>query len=176
MKTTNTHYSIKPIDIFIDEKLFTEKESKIINGRIIAIDIYPKEAITFTILLDNGTIYNYIPVDKVFWVNPKKRLDPLTFEMKDLIYNNSLSNEVTIDIFDYLVTDIDAARCFIKQKQKWQSARYILSIDWYNDNDLLNFMKLENGQFAFLPNHKILFNNFDDTFQPYQKARWECVV
>jgi len=167
-----THYSIEPIDIIIDEKVFTEsKLSNTIRGKIIALDIYPNEAITFTILLDNGTIYNYVPVHLVQW---KNTVNTEVYNLNELVYNNSLSNEVTIDVFNHL-KDLKC-NCYIKQKDSWVTGEYILSIDWYKDNDLLNFIKLENGQFAFLPNHKILFGDVKREFQPYKKARWECVI
>jgi len=75
MQTLQTHYSIDPIDIILDENELLGKldiESNMIPGKIIALDIYPKEAITFTVLLDNGTIYNYVPAHWVFGKKLKK--------------------------------------------------------------------------------------------------------
>jgi len=165
----NTHFSIKPIDIEIDESLFTLKNKNIIKGKIIALDIYIGEAITFTILLENGTIYNYIPVDKVFW-----KINKTHFNMDELVYNNSISNEVTLDTIQYL--EDKTINCYFKNANKWVKGMYIFSIDWYLDNDLLNFVKLDNGQFAFLPNHKILIGSVKHKFKPYKKARWDCKI
>ena len=105
-----------------------------------------------------------------FWKETKEEL----YGLKELVYNNSISNEVTIDIFDYLKDK--KAQVYIKQRDQWIEGEYLLSIDWYKDNDLMNFIKLDNGQFAFLPNHKMLFGEVPNEFKPYKKARWEWVI
>jgi len=176
MQQVTTHYNIDPIKIYMDERLLTgkEKEHSIISGKIIALDIYEEEAISFTVLFSNGVVYNYIPVNKVFW--KKEAIEKISHDLNELVYHNSPSNEVSLDCIEYLKNT--KPFCYIKQTNLWIKGEYIFSVDWYKGNDLLNFMKLEDGSFAFLPNHKILFREKEDElcFPDYKKARWENKV
>ena len=60
---------------------------------------------------------------------------------------------------------------YCKKDDSWHKVvEYVLTVDWYKDNDLLNLVKLENGYFAFLPNHKLKMNE-ERSFKKYNKIR-----
>jgi hypothetical protein len=64
---------------------------------------------------------------------------------------------------------------FVKDKLKGlqrEPAEYICTLDWPNDNYLQHFIKLvNNGQFAVVPNHKILVNQPMAELPKYLKLR-----
>ena len=48
---------------------------------------------------------------------------------------------------------------YIKACKVFISGIYRATLDWSDANILLHLIELENGQFAFLPSHKVLFDN-----------------
>lgn len=160
------HYSIEEINCLIKEDILYNDKTKnlLIPAKIIGLCLYENETICFDIILEDGSIFNYIPLHKV--VHNSKFDEKI--ELKDLVYHNSKSLEITLNCFDYLKDKKGLA--FLKHKNEWVNIiEYICSIDWINDNDLLNLVKLDNGYFAFLPNHKIKFCNEIKSFEKYKK-------
>ncbi len=167
------HYSIEPINCFVKDDILFNDDTKtsLSKAKIIGLCLYKDETICFDVLIDDGSIFNYIPLHKVVHnINYEQNI-----ELKDLVYHNCKSIDVTINKFDYLKDKKGLA--FLKYKSTWVNIKkYYCSVDWINDNDLLNLVKLDNGYFAFLPNHKIKFDNKDKNFKPYKKLPYTYTV
>ncbi len=159
------HYSITPIKAFVIDDFLMKDEFNLVNlveCKIIGVCLYENETICFDVILKDGSIFNYVPLHKVVH---KEDYDK-KIQLKDLVYHNSKSIDITINYMEAL-NEIKLA--YLKHQNSWVCVEeYILTIDWYKDNDLLNFIKLKNGFFAFLPNHKLKTNN-EKNFKAYKK-------
>ena len=162
------HYPIKPIKAYVFKNFLTDdhndKSNFFIECEIIGLCLYEGEAITFDIVLNDGSIFNYIPPHKI-----KHDISThFSIGLSNLVYHNCKSMEITVSYMDAL-KNIKLAYC--KKDDSWHKVvEYVLTVDWYKDNDLLNLVKLENGYFAFLPNHKLKMNE-ERSFKKYSKIR-----
>lgn len=159
------HYSIKPISAYVFESLLYNNDSKkLINCTIIGLCLYENETLCFDIILEDGSIFNYIPLHKI--IHNKEYDKNIT--LKDLVYHNSPSIEISLNYIDNLK---NMKLAYLKNLNKWiEIEDYIVTIDWYKGNDLLNLVKLKNGYFALLPNHKIKMNDIKE-FEKYSKIK-----
>jgi hypothetical protein len=145
----------KPIKAVIAEMyLYDMDETKTawVPCKVFAIDAYPGEALTVTVLLDDGAMFNYIPLDAVMTKVPEEGAS--LFPYADLVYNNCIGGKVAVTVHEALK---QPAWAYFKNKQQWIGAEFVCCLDFYEGNDLMNFLILENGQFAALPNHKVKF-------------------
>ena len=156
---------IEPIKALVLKGALGENED--MECEIIAINSYPGEAITFSIIVD-GSLYDYIsPCD--LRVETVKEGSDVVLSLKDLVYNNNPSENFIVYKSKYFAEH--NVHCYFKEANKWMIAEYILSIDWYLDNDKRHLVILPNEQLAFVPNHKIKLNG-DTSFNPdFKKLR-----
>lgn len=79
------------------------------------------------------------------------------FGLSDLCYNDCPSEKMTVTVFNRLTMYPVVA--YMKACKLFISGIYRVTLDWSDANILLHLIELENGQFAFLPSHKVLFDN-----------------
>jgi hypothetical protein len=137
---------------------------------VFAVSSYAGSTPTLKILLEDGAVFSYLPPDAL--VDPAKRRDP-QLALTDLVYHNCPSEDVCVHAFEALSGPVLA---YLKHHDLWMPGEYRFTVDWYLGNDLLHFVALENGQFAFLPHHKLKFKRGDPGFEPYRKIRRTWVV
>ena len=94
-------------------------------------------------------------------------------ELADLVYHNCPAEDICVHAFEQLQGPVQA---YFKRRQLWLAGTYLLTIDWYTGNDLLHLIALENGQYAFLPHHKVKFRDGIKEFPPYRKMHSEWKV
>lgn len=160
------HYSIKPINAYVmDDILYGKNQvNELIPCKIISLCLYLNESLCFDIILEDGSIFNYIPLHKIVH---NKNYDK-NINLIDLVYHNCNDLVISINEIEYLKS-ISNINVFLKNKNEWVSGEeYLFSIDWYNANDLLNLIKLSNGYFCLIPNHKIIFGK-NKEFKKYKK-------
>ncbi len=168
------HYDLpQPISCFVDRKLLFDLASEcegMLPCQIFSLAAYPQESITFQILLEDGSLFSYVPLHLLYH-KPPETSDLL--ELVDVVYHNCPDSTLCIHRFEHLRGD--RVNCFFKRRQCWLSGDYLFTIDWYSANDLLHLIQLHNGQFALLPNHKVKFLNGELRFQPFKKlhATWK---
>ncbi len=161
------HTEIKPLKVFIKESvLFNEDSSKtnLVPATIFCISSYEKEALTFGVYLDNGSVFFYIPIHKISF----KEDSLFDYQLNELIYNNNEAATCSVNYFEYLKKT--NPKIYLKKIDKWINCNYILTIDWYQGNDLMHLVALENGQFACMPSHKINFAG-KEVFENYKKIK-----
>lgn len=169
----NNYYSIPSFNAYVSsENLVDAPDTPYLPCRVIGLSFYTDEAVTFVIKLEDGEVFSYIsPTDLVLSTDTDKE-----FDLDDLVYFNSPSFNVSISILEDLKGECS---CFFKHKNKWIAGEYLLTIDFYNDNELFNLIFLSNHQLAFLPFHKVKFKAFDKTqksFKNYKKQRKTYIV
>ena len=173
-KTKSLYHEFKtPINAFIDAEDIGVSET--LPCEIIAINVYPNEAITFSIIVD-GSLYDYISPENLNFKEQLSNHDKnFALSLKDLVYNNNLSENFVV--FKSNVFSKRKLICYFKYANTWLSVKkYYFSIDWLFDNDKRHFVLLENGQFAFVPNHKIKLDGKQVINKKFQKIRKDYVV
>jgi hypothetical protein len=158
----------KPIACFVRESVLFDgdlSKNALLPCEIVTVSSYKGDAITFNILLENGAMFSYVPIHMLMM------REGGSFDLPDLCYINCPSYQFSLHVFSVLLNKPVSA--YFKRTKDWKSARYLWSIDWYTENELLHFLLLDSGQFAFLPSHKVKFSS-DTTLNPYREmtSRW----
>ncbi len=159
------HYDIKPIRAFVHESVLYDEDltkKEMIPCTIFSLSCYKGEAITFGIVLDEGSVFFYIPPHKI-----SLKKDTPKYDLKDLVYNNCESEVFTVKKFKRL--GVKPVSVYLKNKDKWVKGKYKLTIDWYKGNDLVHMIELETGEFCFLPSHKLKFEGARKKFKAFLK-------
>lgn len=168
----------KPFEGFIEaSQLLSEEfiEEEFLPCEIIGLCFYKGEVITLLIKLSDGEVFSYIP-PTVVQITKKPSLGEKTLSLKDLCFMNCPSDNIRINYIEALTGNISV---FIKEKNLWLAAEYVCTIDFPKDNELLNMVLLDNGNFAFVPFHKMKFKELSKIakgFRPYKKQREIYVV
>ena len=169
------YYAISPIKAYVkSSQVLLEEAVKApyLPCHIIGICLYKDEALTFLIKLGDGEVFSYIPITALRWKIKKEK----NYTLDELVYVNSPSSQISISEIDTLKGEIS---CYIKQRDKWLKGTYLLTIDFHEDNELCNFVKLNNGHFALLPFHKMKFKErrkIKKSFKQYKKQRETYII
>jgi hypothetical protein len=165
------HVEITPIRAMLREEFLFDGDPAHVGKRvpcsIFAISSYPGNAPTFKVLLDDGSVFSYVPPHAL---TASGSVTSVPLDLEDLVYHDCPSAEISVSRFGALAGPIEA---YFKRRGFWLKGEYLLTIDWYLGNDLLHLVLLENGQFAFLPHHKLKFGGGERSFPPYKKLRGE---
>lgn len=169
------HAEIKPLKVNVRREFLFNMNAQYIGqfeeGTAFAISSYPGSAPTFKVMLDNGSVFSYLPPHAL--VARDAESSETILGLEDLAYHDCPISEICVSYFDFLSGPLSA---YLKKRNLWMKGSYILTVDWYTGNDLLHLIELENGQLAFLPHHKIKFKNSAVTFPPYKKLKQEWSV
>ena len=144
------YYEIKPIKAFVDSKqILKEETDKPLACEIIALSIYKDEVITATIMLDNGAIFSYIPFSSLS-INEQSSFK---YNIQECHFVNAPDYEIAITYFKSL----DDLYFKNFEKDEWFEGHYILTIDFIKENELVNLIVDEDGDFLLRPFHKLIF-------------------
>lgn len=166
------HYNVNHITAKVrDSFLYQNEKLEGYTGcKIFSICTYLNETLTFDIILDNGSIFNYVPMNVIFKDIPSEK-----FELTELVYHNCLSLDISINCM-HILTNMHGY-AYIKSKKEFRKIlNYICTIDFYTGNEILHLCVLDNNNFVLLPNHKILFYDCEQDisllkFRQYKKVR-----
>lgn len=175
---------IAPVHVAFDQGLKAWVDETILFGmdpdkhnlrecKIIGLSSYPDEVLTAEILVKEedrfATAWSHVPFHLLFGHSerPKKLLG-----MDDLYYHNCPDEHITFTFFP----DMAQHKCwaYFKHQRKWIGGDYLGTVNWYRDNLNAHIIRLNRGQFALLPNHKLQFNSGDKAtspLPPYRKVR-----
>lgn len=140
--------------------------------KAIAFSGYEGHAPCFQILLKDGSLFSYIGTHLLF--APGKP-DGVDLGLQHLAYRNCPAGRISVYVLQGLVAEGEV-HCFFKGLSLWMSGKYWFTVDWVDENEQLHCICLENGQIAFLPNHKLKFGNTKKHFEKYMKIRQEWKV
>lgn len=173
--TIHIHADIPETKCFVKESfLYDGDKAKLswIPCKVYAISSYVDSAPTFKILLENGSLFDYIPIHALT-TDIAKALSKNQFDLSHLCYFNCKDDEIVVNIHEALKDK--TVFCYIKALSKWVSGRYICTVDWFRGNENCHLANLENGQFILVPNHKCLINTNSQNLNPYKKItnKWK---
>lgn len=172
---TNIHADIPVTKCFIKESfLFNGNKTKTawIPCKIYAISSYIGNVPTFKILLDNGSLFDYIPIHALT-TSPENVLEQ--YSLSDLCYFNCKDDEIVVNVHKALTNKV--INCYLKHKNVWESGAYICTIDWFRDNENCHLVSLTNGQFVLIPNHKCVVGaKASKVLNPYEKIEDKWIL
>jgi hypothetical protein len=161
------HHEICPFKAYLKKEFLYDLdpsyEGEFVEGTIFAISSYPGEAPTFQILLSDGCLFSYMPIQAM-----QKTAEPVAnpLESDDLVFRNSPSSMIVVTHYGYLQGDVLG---FFRRSSRWLKGVYMSTVDWFDDNEQFHLISLENGQYALLPNHKLKFRSQVPSFPHYKK-------
>lgn len=155
----NVHVDIPTFKAFVQTKFLYNMdeayEGKASPCKVFAVSSYKGHYPTFKILLDDGSLFDYIPAHALF-VKPNNTKYELGID--DLCYGKACPDfNIAVSVHQIFSEPYAIKSCWFPKKNIWVDVdRYICTIDWYKDNENANLLILKNGQIAFVPNHKML--------------------
>ena len=143
------------IDTFVKKEYLYNLETghgEFVKGTIIFINSYPGHQPTFDLLLEDGSVFCYLPVmalssceTNMCKEDPLPCLKTCLSENFIMFENKELENKIC-QVFD--------------EAKKWYSfGSLIVTLEWPNENQLLHLVVLDSGQYAIIENSKILFTD-----------------
>ena len=169
------HISISPpIKAWVKKHVLYNMDTQFSNYNelceIIGVSSYKNNSPTFIINV-NGAIFYYVPPNLIFNKADYKE----TTSLKNTCYNNCPSEKFFLYKLDSLLNK--KIYSYFKHIGKWRSGKYLFSLDWPDDNIVLNCLSLDNGWFSFTPNHKMLISDKEPKNLPnYKKLKREWIV
>ena len=161
------HANIPTFKAYVEKKFLFDMDEQYAREYVpcsaFGISSYSNEALTFQMLLEDGSLFSYMPLHALR-KKPIERQPNL--ELSDLVYKNNPGAEIVVTAFEHLKGEMN---CYFRNKKLWVPGQYICTIDWYKDNEQFHLVELENHQYAALPNHKVKFKNRDPSFANYKK-------
>lgn len=160
--------SISPIKAFVETTYLYDMENK--DGfsacYIIGISAYKGQSITFTILIDGAYVFSDIPPQALHQTPQQYEIK---LSNKSISHANCPDNKFDLICFEHLKAK--KSKAFFRQENMWFNVvEYLYTIDFYEDNLLIHFVKLETGHFVLVPSHKINFSN-QEFLPDYKKLR-----
>jgi hypothetical protein len=127
-----------------------------VKAKLIGLTILKGQIPLFEIVTDSGALFSNVPPHKVC-AEPYQ--EPATSDdvvyTDDLVYFNSPSETFSMCVFDHLAESYVYG--FDRKRKPSYRARYICSIDFYQDNNWCHMILRDDGFFGFIPSHKLLF-------------------
>lgn len=123
---------------------------------VFALSSYKDHRLTFKILLDNGSLFDYIPIDALVQ-KPNMLSEEFQFDLSELCFNKFCKDWSLTVSHHSIIETTKGIWCWFPGKNLWvQATEYICTIDWYTDNQNCHLVSLTNNQYAFVPNHKMM--------------------
>ena len=139
---------------------------------IMGISAYLHQPLTFHILIEKKFIYSNIPIVALSLI----AINPITSKIPNDILSHVNCPDINIELIHFDILKDKKASCFFKKLNKWFAIdNYYFAIDFYEDNEFLHFVSLENGQFALIPNHKLNLGG-ETTLVSYKKCRQDWSI
>lgn len=112
------------------------------KAEIVSIQAYRGLPLSFQVLIEDSYLYSNLDVSKV-GVN----------EVNKMYNKYDVCPSYNIDV--YVIERFQNRRVSYKVEDEFLEGEYILTVDFYDDNEQLHLIK--NNSFVFIPNHKINF-------------------
>lgn len=134
---------------------------------LFALTSYKNRTVTLKILLDDGSLFSFVPLHVFSYLDPTLRENnaPL-LDLEDLAYRNCPDYEMALTHPKFLQGKV---HCYFIRLDLWLDGKYVCSLDWHKQNLILHFIQLENGQVATLPSHKVKFREGEKSFRDFKK-------
>lgn len=166
------HQRIKSIEAFVEKPCLyagTEGFDEFEPCKIIALSSYKDSLLTAQILLENGAIFSDVPLHVLY----TSKVSCSAHQEINYTYSKNVASEhfIAYQLFDR------GQPCRFKVKRNGKilcevsGAKYLLTVDWYRDNEQMHLVEDTNGRLYLVNQPHILFTNKADKWPNYLKAR-----
>lgn len=157
--------SIDPIKVKVDSYYLYDglKNIGTIDGVIIGASAYKDYPLTFHILLEGSYLYSDLPLSALL------HNDFLDKHLSKKSINGKICPKNEIENFQLDLFINKTVSCFFPIENIWIKGEYLTSFDFFTDNLSFHLIKLNNGIFSLVENHKINFNG-DNILTDYKKS------
>lgn len=173
------HVAVSPIPVFLLKKYLYNLdvlEVGWVRASIIAISSYANDPLTFTVLVeDTKALFSYIPMNAVvyrFTDTPVVNADDMdVMSLKGLGCFPCPSQDMFVSTFN-----LDKVLAFFPDYNDREVCKYLLTLDWPNENELFHLLVDKKGIFYLRPNHKMLLDLGATSLPPYLKLKAEYKI
>lgn len=178
-KTYSVHAPLATQTVWVNRGIFFNMEKETDQWekvKLFGITCLSGQVPLFEIITKEGYVFSDVPPHLVKWKESHEK----EYNLNSLIYNNCLSEDFSLSSFPELESRF--AFVYFKDNKEYVKAKYWFSLDFYKNNNWYHCLKLDNGQFCFIPSHKIIFSdkeNLDVTklgFPEFKKLRQKYCV
>lgn len=139
-----------------------DKGGEYVKAEIFAVSSYPGDALTFDALIEDKYLFHYLPVN-AFATSPCQKKT-----LQESCYFNCPSGDLAVSQF----SNLGKCKVFSRNKYVAGSGSYLMTFDWYKDNELCHLVSLEEGNLVLVPSHKIVFSEKSfESLPDYKKLR-----
>ena len=150
------------------------------KATVLGASSYSGHSMTFHVLIeDTGGVFSYIPIHALARrsVSSGSLKPTSTYSYRELDYHFCPDDHFTSISFGHLNKKKLVA--WIKDKNnklQKHKASYMMTFDWPDGNILQHLIELETGQYALVPNHKMIVSERAGSELPdYKKMRTDWV-
>lgn len=173
------HHEIPPLRAWLRAEFLHDLDPRhagsYVPCHIFSVSSYAGHLPTLQALLDDGSVFSYLPPQAFRLLPPEDAAAPAA-EPADLVYHACPLHEFSLHRHAALSGPVQA---YLRRTARWLRGRYLFTIEWHLGNDLLHAIALESAQLAFLPQHKLRFGVSDTQPLPaYRKlhAEWRSTA
>jgi hypothetical protein len=155
---------IEPIRVMVRRGYLFNMEDHLLEweeGKIVALSSYPGSVLTTQVLLDSRGLFSDLPLHALTTKKSAAR-----YGVRQVYYSNCPGPEVTV-----FKLPLERGTIFLRNNEGMVNAKYLLSLDWYNNNEQMHLLTDEEGNFWLHPNHKILWGQGIEGLPKYKKLR-----
>ncbi len=159
-KSTITTIKTKVIEKYLYD--MDESKNGLVQCSIVGVSAYKGMSLSLHVLIDDGSIFSNIPI---FALRNRDCISAVKDE--ELAYRNCPDD--SIDVFEISRFKTLNPSCYFPKSGLWmKNCTYNFSVDFYEDNELLHFITMDDGKMAWLPNHKVNWLGSTE-LKPYKK-------
>lgn len=148
--------SVNPFDVFVKEEYLYDgditRKGKYKSGKVVGVSTYVDFPITFHVLIEGAYLYSDLPITALV-----HKPNEVLYSLQTL--SHVLCKKYEIDCYHLEAFDTKEVAVYFKAMKEWIHGKYMMSFDFYTDNELVHLIKMNDGNFCLAPNHKINWNN-----------------
>lgn len=152
----NLFIDLEPIPVWVKKQYlmnFTEGFGEYVQGSLQSVWAYEGSMPTFTVLLEDGTLFSYLPASAFAYKG-----GVACAEGVDAYYScNTFSPSTYFVKYEMASLRDDKLKkhVFGPDKSYLGLGEYLFTLEWPNENEQVHLLQIS-GQFYFVPNHKLL--------------------
>lgn len=155
----NLFIDLDPIPVWVKKQYlmnFEEGFGEYVLGTLQSVWSYKDSMPTFMVLLADGSLFTYLPASAFAYKGGVACSEGVDAHYSCRVYAPS-TNFVKYEL-QTLKSDSVHKHVFGPDRSYLGAGEYFFSLEWPDENEQIHFMQV-NGQFYFVPNHKLLVSS-----------------
>lgn len=144
---------IRPFSALLSESYLYDGDKSRVGTmrdvRVIGASVYAGCYMTFHVLVDNKYMFSDIPIVAL------QHREHVTDRLDIHVLSHSKLSIGAVESFELGALRDRHVAIYARALDRYVTGTYVSSFDFFEENELLHLMKLDNGQFMLAPNHKV---------------------